>query len=287
MMQTSVLRPIEAEGVALHAGGMTRLALRPAPAGAGISFRRVDLGGDNVVKAHPRNVVDARLGVRIRNAAGAEAMTIEHLMAAALLCGLDNALVDIDRAELPIFDGSLARYVALIEAAGLAPLSAARRTLTLNAPIRVESGDRFVEIFPDARRRIEMSIDFPAAAIGRQDFAFDLDDAAVKRRIISARTFCTLAEVGAMRAAGFSLGGSLDNAVVVDDDRILNDEPLRDTLEFVLHKAADLIGDLSLVGAPVLGLVRAHKPGHDLNTKLARRIVEAALPVEMAHFAPI
>ncbi|MEQ1929906.1 MAG: UDP-3-O-acyl-N-acetylglucosamine deacetylase [Parvularculaceae bacterium] len=275
MFQTTIGKAVSAEGVALHSGAMTRLALHPAATDSGIVFRRTDLPGDNRVAADPRNVVDTRLGVRLRNAAGAEAMTVEHFLSAAALVGLDNAIIEIDAAELPIFDGSLKAFVALFAEAGLQQQKVERRAIAVSASIRVEDGDRSVEVLPAAGRRIEMTIDYPVAAIGRSTISIDLEDAGTRARIVSARTFCTLSDVEGMRARGFALGGSLDNAVVVDGELILNEGPLRDPEEFALHKAADLIGDLALLGAPVFGLVRAQKTGHDLNTRLARKIRES------------
>lgn len=270
---------IGVEGVALHSGATTRLSIHPAPAGAGILFRRIDLSGPaeaREIPARASNVKDARLGVAIANAAGASAMTIEHLMAAFALADIDDAIVEIDREELPILDGSVGAYLALIGRAGAATLDAPRRSAAIGEPIRVESGDRWIEISPGGGRRFDLEIDFKDQAIGRRRIAFDFDDRAARRRIAAARTFCSLDEVEAMRRAGRALGGSLDNAVVVDGGRILNAGGLRDPDEFALHKAADLIGDLGLVGAPVVGRIRAFKPGHDLNTKLAARIAAAA-----------
>ena len=278
MKQNTLKRRIEAQGIALHSGVVTRLVLHPAAAGAGIVFRRTDIQNkDNLIAVDPRHVVEARLGVRLRNAAGAEAMTVEHFLAAASLLGLDNAIVDLDGPELPIFDGSLAPFAALIGEAGLAGLPQERRRLRIGAMIRIEDGDRYVEIHPTSGRRIELTIDFPAAAIGRRQIVLDLDEETARQRILNARTFCTLADVEGMRARGRALGGSLDNAIVVDGERILNDAPLRDPDEFALHKAADLVGDLALLGAPVEGLVRAHKTGHDLNTRLAATIGQWAM----------
>ena len=276
MFQTTVKRTVRAQGAALHAGATTRIALHPAETGAGIVFRRSDLADDNLIKADPRNVVGAIIGVRLRNAAGAEAMTVEHFLAAASLAGLDNAVVEIAAAELPIFDGSLRDFAALIDAAGLEQHEAERRFIRIGKPARVEEGDRFVEIAPGSGRRISLSIDYPAPAIGRRAIELDLDDAATRARIIFARTFCTRADIDGMRAMGLARGGSLDNAIVVDGARILNDGPLRDPEEFALHKAADLVGDLALLGAPFEGLVTAHKTGHELNTRLSRRILEEA-----------
>lgn len=282
-LQHTIATPVRAEGVALHSGATTRIEIRPAEEGTGVRFRRVDLGGppeSREIQAIAANMVDARLGVRIRNKDGATAMTVEHLLSAFTLADIDNAVVEIDREELPIFDGSVGAFVDLVVGAGRRALTAPRRRLKVIAPIEVADGDRYVSISPDDRRRCEIEIAFRDSAIGRRRLAFDLDDAAMRKRIVSARTFCSFSEIEEMRRQGFALGGSLDNAIVVDGARILNEGALRDPDEFALHKAADLVGDLALVGAPVFGFVKAYKPGHDLNARLAKRIAEEAVPVE-------
>lgn len=279
--QTTLSTSAGASGISLHFGVETRIVLHPAPAGSGVAFRRTDLQGENgaprpagetTVRARPQSLADTRLGVRLENAAGVSVMTVEHLMAAFALAGVDNALVEIDGPEIPAFDGSAAPILRLIAQAGLSPLGAAREAFEASAVLRIEDGDRFIELRPACDRRIAISIDFPDAAIGRQSVEFSLDDGAAAARAAAARTFCRLEDVEAMRAAGFARGGSLDNAVVVDGARLLNPGGLRDPEEFALHKALDLIGDLYLLGAPLYGRIRAHKPGHDLNTRLVRRI---------------
>lgn len=273
--QTTLAGTAGGEGTGLHSGEKARLALRPGAASSGIVFRRMDAragSAGGIISANPFAIIDARLGVRLANADGASVMTVEHLLSAFALCGVDNAIVEIDGPELPIFDGSAEPFVALIEEAGVKALAAPRHLVAIDAPIKVQDGDRSVEIVPFHCRRIELTIDYPDAAIGRRSIAFNFDDAAALARVASARTFCSLRDVEAMRASGFSLGGSLDNAIVVDGGKILNPSGLRDADEFALHKAADLIGDLALLGAPAIGLVRAVKPGHDLNTRLVRKI---------------
>lgn len=277
--QSTLAGSSAAAGVGLHSGGETRLTLRPAPEGSGLIFRRTDLFGadgaplsaaETSIPATPAHVVDTRLGVTLANAAGVSVRTVEHLMAAFSLAGVDHAIVEVAGPEIPIFDGSAAPFLQLIEKAGVRRLAAPRESIVIQTPLRVEDGDRFVELLPATGRALEVSIDFPDAAIGRQSVSFTLEHAAAPRaRIAAARTFCALRDVEAMRAAGLGKGGSLDNAVVVDGDRLLNTTGLRDAKEFALHKALDLIGDLYLAGAPVDGLMRAHKPGHDLNTRLA------------------
>lgn len=275
MFETTIARPASRAGTALHCGRTARVTLLPAPAGAGVIFRRKDRAGA-LIAATPQAVADARLGVRLVNADGVSVMTVEHLLAAAALAAIDNLTVEIDGPELPIFDGSVAPFLNLIRQAGSATLEAPRRPIVIRETLKVESEGRFVTIEPHPSRRFEIAIDYADEAIGRQSLAFDLDrDERALARLARARTFCSAKDIATMRSAGLALGGSLDNAIVVDGRQILNSDGLKERDEFALHKAVDLIGDLALIGRPVIGFVRAEKPGHDLNTRLARKIAEA------------
>jgi UDP-3-O-[3-hydroxymyristoyl] N-acetylglucosamine deacetylase len=288
--QTTLARSAAASGVALHSGAETKIVLRPAGAGTGIVFWRMDLRDaadarlpviDAVIAARPNNVSGARYGVRLANAAGVSVMTVEHLMAAFSICEIDNAVVEVYGPEIPGFDGSTAPIIALLDQAGVKPLAAAREAIEARATLRVEDGDRFIEVSPAEGRFVEVTIDFPDAAIGRQSISFSLDDDVCPvERLIAARTFCRHQDIEPMRAAGYGRGGTLENAVVVDGGRLLNPAGLRDPEEFVLHKALDLLGDLYLLGAPLYGRVRAHKPGHDLNTRFVQRLAADHASVE-------
>ncbi|MBY0423514.1 MAG: UDP-3-O-acyl-N-acetylglucosamine deacetylase [Parvularculaceae bacterium] len=269
-------------GVGLHSGLSVGMTLKPAPAGAGIVFRRIDLDKPldaTLIPARADFVAETRLGVVLRNKAGAEVATIEHLLAAFFLCGIDNAIVELDGPETPIFDGSAARYAEMIRSLGRVVQQAPRYALIVDRPYRVETSDRFVEIVPWSGRILDVAVDYPDPAIGARTISVSLDDPLDVGRILQARTFCALKDVEAMRQAGYGLGGSLENAVVVDDGRILNEGGLRDPEEFVLHKTLDIIGDLALIGAPMIGRVRARKSGHDLHTALARLILKDSLKV--------
>jgi UDP-3-O-[3-hydroxymyristoyl] N-acetylglucosamine deacetylase len=268
------------------------MVLRPAPAvSSGIVFRRVDLPAspNRRIEARPDLVIDTRLCTRLGNAAGVEVSTVEHVLAALSLAGVDNAIVDVDGAELPILDGSAGPLIDAINKAGRKTIAAAREALRVMAPIELKDGDRFIRIDPYEGRSLELSIDFADQAIGRRALCVDLDDPACARRIAGARTFCRLADIEAMRSAGLARGGSLDNAIVVDGDKVLNASGLRDPDEFILHKALDLVGDLRLAGPYILGAVTAHKFGHDLNTRFAAllasdraRVERAVVPIEPA-----
>ena len=279
--QHTIATAVAFQGIGLHSGIECNAVINPATAGDGIIFRRVDVADtENQIAAAPERVVRARHGTTIANASGVSVSTIEHIMAALALTNIDNAIIDVDGPEIPILDGSAAQFVQAIAEAGIAPLDAVRRMASVHEPVKVTDNDRSVSIEPYQGRRIELEIEFEDCMIGRQHLSLDLDNPADLVKLATARTFCQLNEVEMLRAAGLIQGGGLTNSLVVDGDRILNDGPLRDPAEFALHKALDLIGDLYLIGAPIEGLIRAKKPGHDLNTRaalaLSRRVFNAA-----------
>lgn len=283
--QTSLGAPVALSGVALHSGAAASARLHPAPADSGIVFR----AGGQTIPARAAFVADTRLCTRLGAADGVSIGVVEHLLAALVIAGVDNAIIDIDGGEAPILDGSAAPYVEAIEAAGVATLAAPRREMIVTAPVEIIDGERAIRIDPFDGRRIDLSVGFDDAAIGEQQVAIDLDEPADRRRLARARTFCRLSDVEAMREAGFSLGGSLASAIVVDGARILNEGGLRDPAEFALHKALDLVGDLALAGAPIIGRITARRPGHDLNARFLRRLLDAeshAVEQGLAHAAP-
>ena len=288
-LQTTLNQSAEFRGVGVHTGVEATVTVRPGDVGSGIVFRRTDLFSDArkpsdcTILAEPSAVACVRLGTRLKNHAGATVATVEHLMAALCLCGVDNAIVDVDGAEIPILDGSAAPFVEGLLGAGVKPQKSRRRPIELQEVVEVVDGDRVIRAEPSDERILDVTIDFPdAPAIGRQSVELNLDQteqAAI--RLARARTFCRLSDVEAMRAAGFALGGAMDNAIVVDGRRVLNDGELRDSAEFVLHKALDLLGDVYLLGAPLKARITAIKPGHDLNTMFASA-VQARLSTPVA-----
>lgn len=261
--QTSLARSAVIEGVGLHSGAPARVTLQPARAGRGVIFRRQDAGE---VSATPEAISSTAFNTGLGHGARAVG-TVEHLMAAIALADVDNIVIEIDGPELPALDGSAAPWLDAILEAGLRSLDAPRETIRILSPVAVEDAGRSIRAEPFDGRIIDVSIAFPDAAIGAQKVTLDLDDPADVRRVASARTFCRRADIDVMRAKGLSLGGSFDNAVVVDGDRVLNPSGLRDSREFALHKALDLIGDLRLAGAPIIGRIIAERPGHDLNAR--------------------
>lgn len=279
--QTTIAGKTAIAGVGLHTGAECRVLLSPAAAGSGVRFFRSGVSDDPIV-AHVDHVTQTRLGTSIRNASGIEVRTVEHLLAAAVLSGADNLDVEIEGPEIPIVDGSAAPFCDAIESVGLIRLDAPRRVLRIDKAVALSDAGRRIEASPGRRRLLNVRISFPDAAIGEQEISVDLDDAATRRRIACARTFCRKAEIDAMRSAGFALGGSLENSIVVDGAEILNPGGLRDPAEFALHKALDLVGDLALAGLTLFGRVDAVRPGHDLNIAFARHLLSAyrAAPAE-------
>jgi UDP-3-O-[3-hydroxymyristoyl] N-acetylglucosamine deacetylase len=266
--------PISCVGIGVHSGRRVTLTFRPAPANYGIVFRRTDLGAD--VAARFDRVVDTRLATVIAEGE-ARVGTIEHVMAALVGCGVDNAVVELDGPEPPILDGSAAPFVFLLDCAGVVAQEAPRATIEILRPIRVRDGDdAFAELRPALPGvpglAMALSIDFPAAAIGRQALSLHLTPASFRAELSHARTFTLMREIEQLRASGFALGGSLDNAVVVDEARVLNPAGLRMPDEFVRHKLLDAVGDLALAGAAIHGSFVAHRLGHTLNQRLLQAL---------------
>ncbi|HTX49378.1 MAG TPA: UDP-3-O-acyl-N-acetylglucosamine deacetylase [Caulobacteraceae bacterium] len=271
--QTTLAAPAVLSGVGVHSGAPVRMTLKPAPAGAGVVFVRTDLPeATNRIPASVETVSATMLATVVANAEGASVSTVEHLMAAFAGLGIDNALVEIDGPETPIMDGSAADFADALDAAGVATLPAARRYLRVLAPIEVGGPGKRAALVPAERFEMSVEIVFGAPAIGRQQLDIALDPASFRAELADARTFGFIAEVEQLRAAGYGRGASLDNTIVVDGDHLLNPGGLRRPDEFVRHKAMDALGDLALLGAPILGRYEASCSGHALNNALARAV---------------
>jgi UDP-3-O-[3-hydroxymyristoyl] N-acetylglucosamine deacetylase len=256
---------IRASGVGLHTGQKVRLALRPAPAGTGIVFRRVDLPVPLEIPARAEFVGEARLASTLVKG-DAKIHTVEHLMSALSGLGIDNAYVDLDAAEVPIMDGSAAPFVEAIDEAGLITLPVPRRYIRILKPVRFASGDSYGELRPHPQGfRIELEIEFAHPVIGKQAVAYDIEPGTFRRELARARTFGFMRDVAKLWSAGYALGASFENTLVVNEDRLLNPDGLRFADEFARHKALDAIGDLALAGAPLLGAYRSVRGGHKLN----------------------
>ncbi len=261
-------------GVGVHSGQVVTVTLSPAPAGSGIVFLRTDIvATDPRIPAQAAHVVETRLGTVIGNAAGVRVSTIEHLMAAFCALGVDNALVSLDGPETPIMDGSCEPFVRMIDKAGRRPQHAPRAFLEILEPIAVSTDDKQAALLPADRFEVAFEILFDAPAIGRQVVDAAIDEAVFRRDFADSRTFGFAHEVEALRSAGLARGGSLDNVVVIDGGDILNPDGLRRTDEFVRHKVLDAIGDLYLLGGPILGRYEGRYSGHALNNALAREVL--------------
>lgn len=270
--QTTVGTRASITGVGVHSGKPATLTLSPAPAGTGIVFLRTDLDPEAEIAARHDRVVATELCTVI-GARGASVSTIEHVMAALTAAGVDNAIVEVDGPEVPIVDGCSEAFLDLIDEAGIVPLRAARRAVRILHPVRVESGDAFVEFLPFAGTRYEVTIDFASAVIGRQSYVLDLTAANFRREIARARTFGFMADVERLWAMGFALGSSLDNSVALGPAGVMNPEGLRWADEFVRHKTLDAVGDLALLGLPFVGHFRSHKGGHRMNAALVKALL--------------
>lgn len=271
--QHTIKTSIPCRGVGLHSGEAVSMVLHPAPTGHGIVFRRIDLEeGRNEIPARYDAVTNTTLCSTIANDSGASVATIEHLMAAIAGLGVDNLLIELDGPEVPVMDGSAEPFAFLLDCAGIVEQELPRKAIRILRDVTVSHGDSVVTISPANEFLVEMVIDFDSAAIGRQSLAVQVSPELFRNDIAKARTFGFLHEVEAMRKAGLGRGGSLENAVVIDGDRVMNDEGLRFTDEFVRHKILDCIGDLALAGHPILGHVVAEKAGHALNNKLLHAV---------------
>jgi len=272
--QKTTVAPAIIAGVGVHTGDRVRLAVRPAPVGTGIVFVRTDITDrDNRIPVSGEAVVDARLNTMIENAAGVRLSTIEHLMAAFAALGVSNAVVEVDGPELPILDGSALQFVQLLDRAGFRRQPEPVRYIEILEPIRVQEGDKTAALLPCDRYEMRFEIDFPTPVIGNQVVDFVVDEETFRAEIMAARTFGFAHEVEALRKAGLARGGSLENAVVIDGDQILNPGGLRMEREFVKHKALDAIGDLYVLGAPLLGRYEGVKAGHHINNLLVRELL--------------
>jgi len=276
LLQRTVSTPLTLDGVGLHTGQPVRAVVRPAPEDHGIAFARTDLPGTPAIPARVEHVVRTTLATTLGRGEATVA-TVEHLIAALHGTGVDNALVEVDGPEIPILDGSARPFVEAIEAAGCSAQAAEQRVLRVVQVVeaRDEEQDRWCRLEPYDGLAVECEIAFDHPLLRRQRLRFDAGAGAFAAEIAPARTFGLLADVEQMHRQGLALGGSLDNAVVLGDDGVLNPGGLRFPDECVRHKVLDMIGDLALLGAPVLGQLRAHRSGHAFNLTLVRQALES------------
>jgi UDP-3-O-[3-hydroxymyristoyl] N-acetylglucosamine deacetylase len=271
--QVTIARPALCNGIGIHSGVVVNMTIHPAPAGTGIIFERLDEKLKNpFVPAHYNLVTETLLGTSITNNEGVKVATIEHLMAALWGTGVDNAIISLDGPEVPIMDGSSAPFIDIILKAGLAHQHAKRRRLVVLQEITVNEGDAFACLAPDPDFIIDLEIDFSNNVIGRQKAEYNFSRNQFSETVSQARTFGLEHEVATLRSMGFAKGGSLENAIVVSEEGILNEGGLRYHNEFVRHKILDCVGDLYLAGARISGRFSGYKSGHSLNNKLLRAL---------------
>ncbi|MFP4648340.1 MAG: UDP-3-O-acyl-N-acetylglucosamine deacetylase [Halorhodospira sp.] len=272
--QRTLKNSIRATGVGLHTGEKVYLTLRPAPANAGIVFRRTDL--DREIRATAATVGDTRLSTCLVDDDGVRVSTVEHLLSALAGLGIDNCYVELSAAEVPIMDGSAAPFVFLIRSAGVKEQEVPKRFVRILEPVQVVDGDKWVAFQPFEGFKVSFTIDFDHPVFLKEYARAEVDFSSTSfvKEISRARTFGFMREIEALRGSQLALGGSLDNAIVVDDYRVLNEDGLRYRDEFVKHKILDAIGDLYLLGSSLIGAFHGHKSGHALNNRLLRKLLE-------------
>ena len=290
--QRTLKAPVETVGVGLHSGLPVRLTLRPAPPDAGIVFRRTDLAVPVDIPARPERVGDTRMASTLQAADSGEGAqikvaTVEHLMSALAGLGIDNLVVEVTAPEIPILDGSAGSFVFLVQSVGIIEQPAAKRFIRVLRPVEIREGDKWARLEPHPGFKLRLSIDFnhPAIDATVQEVEVDFERESYLSAIGRARTFGFVQDVETLRSLGLAQGGSLENAIVMDESRVLNAEGLRSQDEFVKHKILDAVGDLYLAGHPLLASYVAHKSGHALNNLLLRRLFDDDSAWEWARFS--
>ena len=273
-LQKTIKKKINFSGVGVHNGRAVSMSVEPANANTGVVFKRTDLKSNNIVKAIIDNVVDTRLCTKIKNSAGVYISTIEHLMAALNALDIDNVIVKINSSELPALDGSSQEYVKKIINAGVKTLENKKTYFRIVKKVEVNDGDRFISITPSDSLSINISINYPDTIIGHSEYFYNHSINNFIKNLSMARTYTLHEDIEKMRTAGLAIGGTLNNAIVVDKYKILNPDGLRMEKEFVKHKTLDCIGDLYLLGMPLIGRIDCHAPGHNLNHRLIREILK-------------
>ena len=272
--QRTLMNEVGCTGIGLHTGEKVKINLRPAPANSGIKFVRTDLKGHPEVEVRFDNVFDTTLATTI-GTNGCKVSTIEHLMAAFFGLGIDNAVVELDGPEVPIMDGSAAPFVFLIKSGDVREQKSPKQFIVIKKPFKVDDGNRSVCIYPSKELKITYMIDFQHPLLRNQEYELTFSGRDFVREISTARTFGFMKDVETLKKNGFARGGSLDNAVVIDDFRIINEDGLRFDDEFVRHKILDFIGDISIVGSPIIGHFVVKKSGHFLNQHMLKKLMES------------
>ena len=272
--QKTVNSEVACSGIGIHSGAKVTMRLTPAPVNHGIVFKRTDVeSAKSIVKANYKNVVTTNLGTTISNEFGVKISTIEHLLAAIWGVGIDNLLIEIDNQEVPIMDGSSEPFIFLLECAGVAVQEAPRHIIEITKKFRIEDGDKFIEVEPAKEFAVDFHIDFNHKHVQQQQFNYHSTFASFKNDVCMARTFGFQNEIEYLNKSGLAKGGSLDNAIVISDDGIVNEGGLRYENELARHKTLDFIGDIYLAGHYILGHFNVSKSGHGLNNKMLHQLL--------------
>lgn len=283
ILQRTIKETVSATGIGLHSGSKVTVTFRPAPADTGIIYTRTDLNPHVSIKCEPEAVRDTQLCTALVNLDGVRISTVEHLTAALSAMGIDNLFIDVNAPELPVMDGSAQPFIYLLESTGIQELPTPKKFMHIVKKVRVEDGDKWAEITPSDGFSLDLTIDFNHPAMDRelQHFHLDFSGKSFVKELARARTFCFMRDVEYMHAHNLALGGSLENAVVLDDYRVINPEGLRYPNEFVKHKMLDAVGDLYMNGHSILGSFKAYKTGHKLNNMLLRAVLADASNYEL------
>ena len=275
ILQKTINSKISCSGVGIHSGKEVKMTLKPAQPNSGITFKRTDVEEKkSIVKADYKNVSETNLGTTIENEHGIKISTIEHFLAAIWGCGVDNLLIEIDNQEVPIMDGSSEPFVFLLECSGIATQEEPRKIIEIMKKFRIEDGDKFIEIEPAKEFSVDLVIDFNHPKINQQKFFYHSDFASFKNDICRARTFGFKHEIEHLNKMGLAMGGSLENAILVDENGVVNKEGLRYQNEFARHKLLDFIGDIYLAKHFIIGHFKTFKSGHSLNNKMLRKLLD-------------
>jgi UDP-3-O-[3-hydroxymyristoyl] N-acetylglucosamine deacetylase len=273
LLQRTIKNIVSTSGVGLHAGGRVNITFKPAPVNTGIVFSRSDINTNSFIKLSPEVVINTRMATVISNGE-ISISTVEHVLSACCGLAIDNLYIEVSSAEIPIMDGSAAPFVYLLQSAQIIKQNVAKKWLAIKNTVRIEEGDKFAEISPYQGFKLDFTIDFKHPALNKtpKNFSLDFGKDSYIETISKARTFGFTHEIEALRQAGLARGGSIDNVIVMDEYRILNNDTMRYTDEFVRHKVLDAIGDLYVAGYPILGYYNAFKSGHALNNQLLRKV---------------
>lgn len=283
ILQRTIKEAVSATGIGLHSGSKVEVTFRPAPANTGIVYTRTDLNPHVTIKCEPEAVRDTQLCTALVTPEGVRISTVEHLTAALSALGIDNLFVDVNAPELPVMDGSAQPFIYLFETTGIEELSAPKKFIHIKRKVRVEDGDKWAELTPADGFNLDLTIDFNHPAMERelQHFNLQFSGQSFVKELSRARTFCFMRDVEYMHSHNLALGGSLENAVVLDDYRVINPDGLRYPNEFVKHKMLDAVGDLYMNGHSILGNFKAYKTGHKLNNMLLRAVLADAANYEL------